>query len=49
MGQVIYRQKENNLANSYTKMLDLSYLPDGVYVIEVIIDGERTVRRIVKE
>ena|ERR1043165_3074406 len=49
IGQAIYHQTETNLATGYTKMLDLSYLPDGLYFVEVVVDGERIVRRVVKE
>ncbi|HLP52140.1 MAG TPA: T9SS type A sorting domain-containing protein [Chitinophagales bacterium] len=48
MGQVVYQQTETNLATGYTKMLDLSYLPGGVYFVAVNT-GERTVvERVVK-
>jgi hypothetical protein len=30
-------------------MLDLSYLPDGVYVIKVVVDGERICKEVVKQ
>lgn len=49
LGVVVFYKKENNLASSYTKMLDLSYLPNGVYLIEVEVDGERVVKKVVKE
>ena len=49
LGQVLFIKEENNLASSYTKMLDLSYLPNGVYLVEVIADGERVVKKVVKE
>lgn len=49
MGQVIYSREETSLANSYTKVLDLSYLPNGVYFIAVTINGETTAKRVVKQ
>jgi len=49
MEQSIYRKQETNLTSGYTKMLNLSWLPDGMYVLEVMVDGERVVRQIVKE
>lgn len=49
IGQTIYRREETNLANNYTKMLDLSYLPNGMYLLEVIIDGQRTIKQIIKQ
>ncbi|MBL0308859.1 MAG: T9SS type A sorting domain-containing protein [Bacteroidetes bacterium] len=48
-GQVIYNRKETNLGSGYTKNLDLAPLPNGVYFIEVIMNGERVVRQVVKE
>ena len=49
LGQAIYTQQEHNLSPTYTKMLDLSYLPNGVYLVEVIVNGERVVREVVKQ
>lgn len=49
LGQKFYSARETNLSSGYTKSLDLSYLPNGLYFWEVIVDGERTVKRIVKE
>lgn len=48
-GQVVYQQQENNLATGYTKMLELSYLPNGVYFIEVSTAAGKAVQRVVKE
>ncbi len=48
-GQAIYKREEDNLSPNYTKMLDLSYLPNGIYFVEVVVDGERVVREVVKE
>ena len=49
LGQTIYTQHETNLSPTYTTMLDLSYLPNGVYFLEVVADGERMVREVVKQ
>jgi hypothetical protein len=49
LGQTVYHQQVTNLSSNYTKMLDLSYLPNGVYFIAVEVDGERTVRQVVKQ
>jgi ribosomal protein L2 len=48
-GQVVYQQQETNLAPGYTKMLELSYLPNGVYFVEVSTEQGKYVQRIVKE
>lgn len=49
VGQIVCKKAEQNLASNYTKNLDLSYLASGVYFLEVILDTERVVRRIIKE
>lgn len=48
-GQTVYSRHETNLSPAYTKMLDLSYLPNGVYLVEVVVDGGVTVREVVKQ
>jgi hypothetical protein len=49
LGQIVFAKQEDNLSPSYTKMLDLRNLPNGVYLLEVVVDGERVVREIVKQ
>ncbi|MFM2306248.1 MAG: hypothetical protein RLZZ367_917 [Bacteroidota bacterium] len=49
IGQIVYQQQETNLATGYTKMLDLSYLPNGVYFVEVETSDGKAVQRIVKQ
>jgi hypothetical protein len=49
LGQTAFTKQEDNLSPSYTKMLDLRYLPNGVYLLEVVVDGERVVKEIVKQ
>ena len=49
LGQNVYTQTENNLSENYTKMLDLSYLPNGVYLVEVVVNGERVTKQIIKQ
>ncbi len=48
-GQIVYQQTETNLARGYTKMLDLSYMPNGVYFVEVSTEQGKVVKRVVKE
>ena len=48
-GQIIYQSTSDHIAHSYTKILDLSRLPTGVYMLDVIVDGERIVKKVVKE
>jgi len=49
LGQTVYAQNETNLSPTYTKMLDLSYLPNGIYWVSVVVDGERVTREVVKQ
>ena len=49
LGKAVYTKTETNLNNAYTKMLDLSYLPNGVYFVEVVVDGVCTTKEIVKQ
>lgn len=49
IGQVIYHRTETNISSTYTKNLDLSNLPNGLYFIEVDVDGEKIVKQVVKE
>jgi hypothetical protein len=49
LGQTVYRMSENNFGNTYSKTIDMNKLSRGIYLLEVIIDGERTVKKIVKE
>ena len=49
IGEVIYQRKEENLADNYTKVLDLSPLPNGIYFIQIATNGTSVVRKIVKE
>lgn len=57
IGQTLYRREETNLATGYTKMLDLSYLPNGVYFVEVTTtspnlsqgEGFHAVTKVVKQ
>lgn len=48
-GQTVYHKTESNLAPGYTKMLDLSYLPNGVYFVEVSTSEGKMVERVVKQ
>ena len=48
-GQTIYQSTADHLAHSYTKILDLSKLPAGVYMLDVVVDGERIVKKVLKE
>jgi hypothetical protein len=49
LGQTVFKKQENNFSNSYTKTFDLSFLSKGIYLLDVTVDGERAVKKIVKE
>ena len=49
VGQIVYNKHEDGLSSTYTKMLDLSYLPNGVYLVEVVVDGEMSVKEVIKQ
>jgi len=49
LGQILFFKSENNLNSSYTKALGLSFLAKGIYLLEVNIHGERTVKKIVRD
>src|SRR6185436_2488794 len=46
--QIVFSVQENDLKKNYTKAIDLSFLSKGIYFLDVDIDGERTVKKIVK-
>lgn len=48
-GQTVFSQQENNLSNNYKKTIDLSFLSKGIYFLEMDVDGERSVKKIVKD
>lgn len=48
IGQSIYKEIEYNPVYSFSKTIDLNFLEKGMYVVEVIVDGEKTIKKIVK-
>ena len=49
IGQTIFSKRENNLCSTYTKTIDLSGLPSGIYFLEVISDQEKMETKIIKK
>jgi hypothetical protein len=47
-GQVVITSQEQHLHTGYVKTLDLSDLPAGIYLLQVVADGETVTRQIVK-
>ncbi len=48
-GQVIYNQIETNVSSYYTKILSLESMVPGIYFLEIVVDNQIEIRRIVKE
>jgi hypothetical protein len=48
-GKIIYTQHETQLANRYTKILDVRNLASGVYLVSVAVQDEVITRRIIKQ
>ncbi len=47
LGQVIYSVSDSNTGNEYRKTIDLSKENKGIYFVEIIADGKRSVKKIV--
>ena len=47
--QTVFNRQEKNINSNYTKTIDLIFLIKGIYLLDVIIDGERAVKKMVKE
>lgn len=48
-GELVYQSNETNLADSYTKILDMSKLSAGLYYIIVEANGYKVTKQVVKE
>jgi hypothetical protein len=52
LGQTVFKQERKaplSTGEGSGVRLDLSFLSKGIYLVEVVMDGERTVKKIVKE
>ncbi|HUM47762.1 MAG TPA: T9SS type A sorting domain-containing protein, partial [Chitinophagales bacterium] len=49
LGQPVFTDHEKIYGSAYTKNIDLGSLSKGVYLLELHVDGERTVRKMLKE
>jgi hypothetical protein len=49
LGQTVFNQQDNNLNSTYTKVINLDFLSEGIYLFDIIVDGKRMVKKIVKE
>ncbi len=48
-GQPVFSEQVNNLKSNYTRTFELSELAKGIYLLDVIVDGARTVKMVLKE
>jgi hypothetical protein len=49
LGQIVYNKQGINLNKTHSEILDLRYLPNGIYFVQVALAGERVVREVVKQ
>jgi hypothetical protein len=47
-GQIAIKQQEINLTGSVSKTLDVSFLSSGIYFLDIYIDGEHVVKKLIK-
>jgi Secretion system C-terminal sorting domain len=48
LGKVVFKKQVNNQGNVFTETLELSYLVNGIYLLDLTIDEERIVKKLVK-
>ncbi len=49
LGETVYFDLSNNTDKTFFKNIDLSFLSNGFYLLEMDFDGERIVRKLLKE
>jgi hypothetical protein len=49
LSETVFSMEENKVSNLFTKKINLRNLADGIYFLDIIADGERTVKKIIKE
>jgi len=49
LGENVYMIQDNCDGGEYTKGIDLSFLPGGIYLLNVTIDDKRVVRKLIKQ
>ena len=49
LGESVFKHQEINLSNPFTYTVNLSGLSSGIYLFDVFVDGQRKVKKIVKE
>ena len=48
-GQIVFSKSDENSTGNYLKTLDVGFLKTGIYLMEIIINDERIVKKIVRE
>ena len=48
LGQTLLSKQENNISDNYIKTINLDFLSQGLYFLQVNVDGESTVKKFVK-
>ncbi|HKR03808.1 MAG TPA: T9SS type A sorting domain-containing protein [Bacteroidia bacterium] len=49
LGKTVFYKEENDLAEAHTEKIDLKNLSPGIYFVEILLDKERTVKKIIKQ
>jgi hypothetical protein len=49
IGQELLKLSDTVESNAYVKTLDCKFLPEGIYFIELTLDGNRNVKKLVKK
>ncbi len=49
LGQSLFSEEVNNLDGKYSNTIDFNFLSNGIYLIDLFIDGERIVKKIIKQ
>jgi len=48
-GKLMYSHTENNLSPFYRKTIDMSKFENGIYFLECILDGDKTITKLTKQ
>jgi hypothetical protein len=49
IGQELFKLSDTVESNGYVKTLDFEFLPEGLYFMELILDGKRNVKKLMKK
>jgi dienelactone hydrolase len=49
IGQELFKLSDTVESNGYVKTLDCEFLPEGLYLMELILDGNRNVKKLIKK